>query len=40
MARQNGQKFSAHDKDVDVYGSNCAKNLKVDGGMKSVTIPT
>jgi len=28
MARQNGQQFSAHDKDVDVYSSNCAKLFK------------
>jgi len=27
-ARQNGQKFSAKDKDVDTWGDNCAKVYK------------
>jgi len=28
MARHNGQRFSAKDKDVDTWGSNCAQSCK------------
>jgi ficolin len=28
MARENGQKFSAHDKDVDTSSANCAELYK------------
>ena len=40
MGFNNGHKFSAKDKDVDAWSSDCAASLKVDGGIHLVTMQT